>query len=108
MISDKPAEAHSGYSLDMSETPSPPIADPYAIEVLFFGGIADRFGRRLRLPIPSEGISLADLRRRLAAVGCDRVLQPALRIAVDRAIVHGEAIVRPGQEVAFMSPFSGG
>ena len=85
-----------------------PAARAVDLEVLFFGAIADIFGSRTRLAIGPEGASLAELRRLLSRIGGDAILRSDIRVAVDQTLVHGEATVRPGQEVAFMSPFSGG
>ena len=75
--------------------------------VLLFGRLADVAGWRERTV---EGASLADLR---AALSADPDLAEALagkgvQVAVDRAIVRGEAALTAASEVAFMPPMSGG
>ncbi len=75
--------------------------------VLLFGRLADVAGWRLR---EVAGGSLAELR---AALGEDAVLAealaaPGVQVAVDKAIVRGEAALTPASEVAFMPPMSGG
>lgn len=92
----------------MTETRPSPALETDVADILFFGAVADIFGRRLSLPIPGDGVSLAELRRRLSAVGGEGVFRAELRFAVDQVLIHGEATVRPGQQVAVMSPFSGG
>lgn len=75
--------------------------------MLLFGRLADVAGWRERLV---EGASLSDLR---AALSADPDLAEALagkgvQVAVDKAIVRGEAALTPTSEVAFMPPMSGG
>lgn len=79
--------------------------------VLFFGRPSDRLGRARAADIPVEGCTVAELRARLcasdprAAAALDR---PDVRAAVDQVIATDQARVRPGQEIAFFSVFSGG
>ncbi len=75
--------------------------------VLLFGRLADVAGWRERT---IEGASLADIRAALAA---DEALAEALtgkgvQVAVDKALVRGEAALTATSEVAFMPPMSGG
>ena len=81
-----------------------------SIKILFFGRPADRFGDERTVEGPAEGMRLADLRRRIAvsAEGGDILLDPAIKTAVDGVQCDDEAWVRPGQEAAFFSIFSGG
>jgi len=81
------------------------------VRVLFFGRVADVCGRSLAVDIPSCGCPLPDLRARIAAQvgGAEQALSaPGLRVAVDQVMTCGEPWVSPGQEVAFLSAFSGG
>lgn len=71
--------------------------------ILFFGALADRFGRARQVDLPSEGVSVAMLRRMIAPD-----LGAGTRAAVDQRIAREEEVVRPGQEIAFFSPVSGG
>ena len=75
--------------------------------VLLFGRLADVAGWRSR---EVEGASIADIR---SALGEDADLAEALagkgvQVAVDKAIVRGEAALTAASEVAFMPPMSGG
>jgi molybdopterin synthase sulfur carrier subunit len=79
--------------------------------ILFFGAVSDRFGATLAFELPAEGLTVAELRRRLAdaePAGAEALLRPGVRASVDQVLVDEAARVRPGQEVAFLSPFSGG
>lgn len=79
-------------------------------KILFFGSLTDLFGRERAIDLPVGGISVAELRRNLAANEAEAAaLRPAgIKAAVDQQVVGGEAIVRPGQEIAFFSAVSGG
>lgn len=81
------------------------------LEVLFFGRVADCFGRSANVAIPSEGCPLSTIRQGLIGrtEGGEVLGAPGVRAAVDREMALSDAAwVRPGQEVAFFSPFSGG
>lgn len=80
------------------------------VTVLLFGRIADAAGWRERRLDPAP-TSVDALRRRLVADQPE--LEGALtamgvQVAVDLAIVRGDAAVRSGSEVAFLPPMSGG
>lgn len=89
-----------------------PASRPMAsAQVLFFGKIADRFGRRREVWIPTAGCSVAQLKARLASEvegGAEALAEPGLRVAVDQDLCAEDLWIRPGQEVAFCSMFSGG
>jgi len=74
------------------------------IKILFFGSIGDRLGKRqCSLPVET-GMTLADV---LRAVGCDD-FKPLL-VAVNQNQVNDmHTLIKPGDEVAIMPPFSGG
>jgi molybdopterin synthase sulfur carrier subunit len=79
--------------------------------VLFFGRPADRLGPGIEVEVPPGGCTVAELRARLIARGeafAEALDRPDVRASVDVRIVDDSAPVRPGQEVAFFSPFSGG
>lgn len=79
--------------------------------LLFFGKVADRFGAAREAAIPAGGCTLAQLRAWLAQAvegGAEALDELGLRIAVDQELADDGAWVRPGQEVAFFSVFSGG
>uniref|UniRef100_B0SV90 ThiamineS protein n=1 Tax=Caulobacter sp. (strain K31) TaxID=366602 RepID=B0SV90_CAUSK len=82
-----------------------------SVQVRFFGKIADRFGRTAIVDIPASGCSLAWLRTELADQvegGTEALAEPGLRVAIDHLIAGDEAWVAAGQDVAFLSMFSGG
>jgi molybdopterin synthase sulfur carrier subunit len=76
--------------------------------VLLFGRLADQAGWRDR---SVEAVSLAALREVLTAddPGLGEALSgPGVQVAVDKAIVRGEAALAAATEVAFLPPMSGG
>lgn len=75
--------------------------------VLLFGRLADVAGWRER---SVEGESLADIRATLAEEAglAEALAGPGVQVAVDKAIVRGEAVLTAASEVAFMPPMSGG
>ena len=76
--------------------------------VLLFGRLADQAGWRDRV---IEVSSLTALRERLAADDAalgEALAGPGVQVAVDKAIVRGEAFLKAGAEVAFLPPMSGG
>ena len=76
--------------------------------VLLFGRLADQAGWRDRM---IEAGDLAALRGALAAddpaLG-EALGAPGVQVAVDKAIVRGEAALTAATEVAFLPPMSGG
>lgn len=76
--------------------------------MLLFGPLRDLAGWRER---EVEGVSLAELRSALAqqdpALG-EALAGVGVQIAVDQAIVRGEAALSARSEVAFLPPMSGG
>ena len=75
------------------------------LRVLFFGRVAEAMGRERTVEIPAAGCTLAELRRLLAD---DALAQRGVRASVGKAVAAEDAVVRPGDEVAFFSVFSGG
>lgn len=77
--------------------------------VLLFGRLADLAGWRER-----DAPDASDLRGlKMWLAGLDASLGaaldgPGVQVAVDRALVRGEAAIGPRSEVAFMPPMSGG
>lgn len=77
-------------------------------QVLLFGRLADQAGWRER---EVEAPSLDALR---AAIGLadpmlgEALAAPGVQVAVDKAIVRGQAALSPASEVAFLPPMSGG
>ena len=79
-------------------------------DVLFFGRLADTLGRQRKVAIPAKGCTLGELRRRLCETDPDaaEALNKGVRASIEREISGDDAMVRPGQEVAFFPIFSGG
>lgn len=79
--------------------------------ILFFGRVGERLGPERVLDLPAEGLSVREIRRRLAErdeVAADALLRPDVRASVDLVVVGEDTLARPGQEIAFFSLFSGG
>jgi molybdopterin synthase sulfur carrier subunit len=76
--------------------------------VLLFGRLADQAGWRDR---SIEAASLKALRDRLAVDDpslAEALEGPGVQVAIDKAIVRGEATLAAATEVAFLPPMSGG
>jgi molybdopterin synthase sulfur carrier subunit len=80
------------------------------VKILLFGALGEEIGREVEGELPPEGCSVADLRRLLVDrnPSCAPLARPSVRACVDQAIVPEDFVVRPGQEVAFVPPLSGG
>ncbi|MFZ5719161.1 MAG: MoaD/ThiS family protein [Pseudomonadota bacterium] len=91
---------------------APPSVERPAVRVLFFGRVVDVFGRARDIALPQGGCSLEELKRRLSGHvegGAAALAAPGVRAAIDQQMtLDDDAFVRPGQEVAFFSAFSGG
>jgi molybdopterin converting factor small subunit len=82
-----------------------------SVRALFFGRVADACGRSLTVAIPKGGCTIKDLKSHVAeqVEGAGRALgEPCIRAAIDQVMAPNEAWVSPGQEVAFLSAYSGG
>jgi molybdopterin synthase sulfur carrier subunit len=76
--------------------------------VLLFGRLADVAGWRDRV---IDSPSVAALRRLLATEDArlgEALSGPGVQVAIDQAIVRGDASLGPKAEVAFLPPMSGG
>jgi len=79
--------------------------------VLFFGQLAETFGRFVEVDLPEDGCTIAELRRRLGegdplrAEVLDRV---GVRASVEQQVVREDTRIQPGQEIAFFPIVSGG
>jgi molybdopterin synthase sulfur carrier subunit len=81
------------------------------LRLLFFGRITDQLGKERELEVPDAGCSVGDLRRLLAhadPVAAELLAGGRILASVDRDMAGDDVFVRPGQEVAFFSPLSGG
>lgn len=71
------------------------------MRILFFGRLADRFGRELELDA-ADGYTVADLRVRLA------LNDSGSRACVGESLVDDDFILGSALEVEFWPPVSGG
>jgi sulfur-carrier protein len=80
------------------------------LKILLFGSLRDEIAKEVAADIPARGCSIRDLRAMLVAgdPSCAPLARPSIRACVDRELVPDDHLVRPGQEVAFVSPLSGG
>jgi molybdopterin synthase sulfur carrier subunit len=76
--------------------------------VLLFGGLADLAGWRERALEAGDIEALRTLLTREDAALGEALIGPGVQVAVDQAIVRGEAALTAGSEVAFLPPMSGG
>lgn len=94
--------------------PVPPSAEPRSavpVTIAFYGRPSTRFGRTVKIAMPAEGLRLSDLRERLEATlegDAADALGAGVRGLVDDEMVSGDPVVRPDQDIAFISAFSGG
>ena len=76
--------------------------------VLLFGRLSDLAGWRER---ELESATISALRAQLSsqdAVLGEALAGPGVQVALDQAIVRGDAALTPRSEVAFLPPMSGG
>jgi molybdopterin synthase sulfur carrier subunit len=76
--------------------------------VLLFGPLRDLAGWRER---ELDAASLAELRAALGAEDpalAEALAAPGVQVALNQAIVRGDAALPPAAEVAFLPPMSGG
>jgi molybdopterin synthase sulfur carrier subunit len=81
------------------------------MKILLFGRLAERAGREVEVELPAGGCTVAELRLRLADAlphAAHELARPSIRACIDRELAPETARVRPGQEVAFLPPLSGG
>jgi molybdopterin synthase sulfur carrier subunit len=91
--------------------PSPDLAD--AVRVRLFAALREKAGWGERL-VPLEGspTSAADLWQRLAlddgSPASAGGVPPTIRVAINQAFATADTPLRPGDEVAFLPPITGG
>ena len=77
--------------------------------VKFFGQISDTMGTQVSFEIPATGLAIDDLRNALAeAFDCEDIRQPSVRAAINETISAEADCVMPQDDIAFLSPLSGG
>ena len=93
---------------------SPQLVVEFAVvRVLFFGRLRDQVGEAERDVALGDAVELARFRDFAAAGDADlaeALAAPHIRVAINAALIAptAAAMVAPGDEVAFMPPFSGG
>ena len=83
------------------------------VKVLFFASLRESLGRpHEELELPANVNTVGTLREHLRARGGEwaSVFAPnrPVRAAVNQDMVHGGAAIKPGDEVAFFPPVTGG
>ncbi len=79
------------------------------INVLFFARLKDQIGQaELQLEDELAGKTVAELQQVLIAQGMDALEDSSIRIALNQNFCAADTIVKPGDEVAFMPPVTGG
>ena len=77
------------------------------MRILLFGRLGETIGRELEFALPAGGCTVAELRAELAEKHGE-LAAAGVRACIDREIAPEAARIRPGQEVAFIPPLSGG
>ena len=79
------------------------------INVLFFARLKDQIGQaELQLADDMAGKTLAELQQELIVQGMTALQDDSIRIALNQNFCNSDAIVKAGDEVAFMPPVTGG
>ena len=80
--------------------------------VLFFASLRDDVGRDSLSLMLDSPVSLADfldqLSRELSDAAMTALRAENVRVAVNQSFISGGDLVKPGDEVAFMPPVTGG
>lgn len=79
--------------------------------IIFFGKLADQFGRSIRFEMADDIATIAELRNALSNGDgrfAEIMADAAVRACVDGVIVTDDSLVHAGQEIAFIPPLSGG
>ncbi len=76
----------------------------------FYGQLGDVMGRERKIALPAEAYRIEDIVRRLAHEHDEfrDAMSVRMRVALNDRIVEPAALVRDGDVVAFLPPFSGG
>lgn len=82
------------------------------LKILFFASLADQLKcRSLTVPCPSPGISAGELRDKLLqqhGETWNALRSDQLRCAVNQEVVKMDHPLKPGDEIAFFPPVTGG
>jgi len=82
---------------------------PASVRVLLFSVLREKLGvKELEIPL-NDSTTVADLLRQLSDLSPEISLYSGMiRVAVNQVYVDEQATVRPGDEVALITPVSGG
>jgi molybdopterin synthase sulfur carrier subunit len=87
------------------------MAEQGGLKILFFASLRDRLGcAEVEVPLPQPptlGALHDALAERLGAAVA-ALAEPAVRVAVNQELVERSARLKPGDEVAFLPPVTGG
>ncbi|MEH6448543.1 MAG: molybdopterin converting factor subunit 1 [Oleispira sp.] len=79
------------------------------INVLFFARLKDQVGQaELTLGHELVGKTVAELQQDLIAKGMVALQDDSIRIALNQDFCASDAVIKDGDEVAFMPPVTGG
>lgn len=78
-------------------------------KIQFFGKVSDIMGSQIEFSIPEEGMSVRELRNKLAdQLNSQDLLDIRNRISANDEIVDETKTLYPKDNIAMLSPFSGG
>ena len=81
------------------------------MDVFFYGRLAERIGRQVRIDVPAAGCSVADLRQLIAGKYPEvetEILGSRVRACVEDTVAPDAYLIGAGQRVEFFPPVSGG
>jgi molybdopterin converting factor small subunit len=81
------------------------------VTISFFGSLADGIGRSVDVELPATGCTIAQLRAHLSAAHpgyAAELTGPGTRACAGDRIVAEDHPVRPGDQLEFLPPLSGG
>ena len=82
------------------------------VRVLFFASLKEEVGAgELEIPLAAEtGLTdfLSALAGQLSASAIDTLRGENVRVAINQNLITGDVRIRPGDEVAFLPPVTGG
>jgi sulfur-carrier protein len=89
------------------------VATHGSVRVRFFASLREAVGQaEVQIAVSTATLDLEALLARLGGVVDEQALArlraPSVRIAVNQAFVEGNVTLRPGDEVAFLPPVTGG
>jgi molybdopterin converting factor small subunit len=80
-----------------------------SVLVRFYGRLAEEVQPEFVLPIAREGLTIGEVRRKIAdQFSGSRLLDPEIRAVLGDEVVQEGMMIFPGDEVEFLAPLSGG